>query len=136
MKFGDVITIDKCNHGCYIICDEVKVPSGKNNVCYKSYYELIKRFPNINGVKITIKKNVPVGSGLGGGSANAAAALKGICKLFDLALSENELESIGVKIGADVPFFIRGGVQFGEGIGEKLTKIKNLILPKTRRVND
>ena len=66
---------------------------------------------------------MPVGSGLGGGSANAAAALKGICKLFGLGLSKNALESIGVKIGADVPFFINGGTQLGKGIGEILMPI-------------
>ena len=123
LKFGDVITIDETNHGCNIICDEIKVPTGENNLCYKSYYELIKRFPNINGVKITIKKNVPIGSGLGGGSANAASVLKGICKLFALGLSNNELESIAAKIGADVPFFINGGTQLGTVIGEILKPI-------------
>ena len=127
LEFGDFITIDEIANGCEVISNVTWIPSNKNNICYKAYYELSKKFSNLNGVRITIKKNVPVGSGLGGGSANAAAALKGICKLFDLGLSKNDLESIGVKIGADVPFFIRGGVQFGEGIGEKLTKIKNPI---------
>ena len=127
LEFGDYVTIDEIANGCEVISNVTWIPSNKNNICYKAYYELSKKFPNLNGVRISIEKNVPVGSGLGGGSANAAAALKGICKLFDLGLSENDLESIGVKIGADVPFFIRGGVQFGEGIGEKLTKIKNPI---------
>ncbi len=115
LQFGDIITIDKNDHGCNIISNDIQIPSGKKNICYKAYYELIKKFPNLNGIKITIKKNIPIGSGLGGGSANAASVLKGICKLFNLGLSNNELESIALKIGADVPFFIKGGTQSGGG---------------------
>ena len=137
LQFGDIITIDENDHGCNIISSDIQIPSGKNNICYKAYYELIKKFPNLNGIKITIKKNVPIGSGLGGGSANAASVLKGICKLFDLGLSNNELESIALKIGADVPFFIKGGTQLGKGIGEILMPINKtfngfylLVIPK------
>ena len=137
MQFGDIITIHKKNNGCDIISDDIRIPSGKKNICYKSYDELIKKFPNLSGIKITIKKKVPISSGLGGGSANAASVLKGICKLFDLNLSNDELESIAVKIGADVPFFIKGRTQLGMGIGEILMPINKtfkgfylLVIPK------
>ena len=137
LQFGDIITIDESDNGCDIICDDIRIPKGKQNICYKSYDELIKKFPNLSGVKITIKKKVPISSGLGGGSANAASVLKGICKLFDLNLSNDELESIAVKIGADVPFFIKGGTQLGMGIGEILMPINKtfkgfylLVIPK------
>ena len=95
---------------------------------------------NINqdlGVKIEIEKIVPTGSGIGGGSANAAATLLGLNSLFNLGLDYNKLESIGSYIGADVPFFIRGGTQLGEETGFKLTKIAKklevvilLVVPK------
>ena len=127
LQFGDIITIHKKNNGCDIISDDIRIPSGKKNICYKSYYELYKKFPNLNGVKITIKKNIPIGSGLGGGSANAASVLKGICKLFNLRLSNDDLESIAVKIGADVPFFIKGGTQLGNGRGDILTPMNKMF---------
>jgi len=70
---------------------------------------------------IHLKKLIPLGSGLGGGSSNAAYTLKALNELWELNYSPNKLEVLGVKLGADVPFFIRGGFQQAEGIGEKLT---------------
>ena len=72
-------------------------------------------------------KKIPSGSGLGGGSSNAASIMKGICELYDLNIANNELEHLAVKIGADVPFFINGSIQLGEGIGEKLTPLKKKV---------
>jgi 4-diphosphocytidyl-2-C-methyl-D-erythritol kinase len=127
LQFGDTISIEKSDQGCNITSDVNWIPNDKSNFCYNAYEELVKKFPDIDGVKIIINKNVPVGSGLGGGSANAAAVLKGICKLFDLGISNNELKEIALNIGADVPFFINGGTQLGKGIGEILKPINNPI---------
>jgi len=70
---------------------------------------------------IHLKKVIPIGSGLGGGSSNGACTLKVLNKLWELNYSLNKLETLGVKLGADVPFFIRGSLQQVEGIGDKLT---------------
>ena len=70
--------------------------------------------------QMDIEKNIPIGGGLGGGSSNAAAALIGTNVLFQLGLSSENLREIGVKLGADVPFFIYGKNSSGRGIGEKL----------------
>ena len=67
---------------------------------------------------------MPTGSGIGGGSSNAAAILKGLNQVYNIGLDVNELEKIGSKIGADVPFFIKGGSQIGEETGFKLTPVK------------
>ncbi len=127
LQFGDNISIVQSGQGCNIISDVDWIPSDKKNICYKAYEELIKKFPDLDGIKIIINKNVPVGSGLGGGSANAAAVLKGVCKLYDLGISNNELKQIALKIGADVPFFIEGGTQLGKGVGEILKPINNPV---------
>ena len=74
-----------------------------------------------------LTKNISRGSGLGGGSSNAAAVLKSISKVYDLNVSHEDLIEIGSKVGADVPFFIKGGTQIGEGIGEKLIGLKSAI---------
>ena len=84
----------------------------------------MKKIFDINGINIDLTKNIPRGSGLGGGSSNAASVLKGIRQLYDLNISDNELENIASEIGADVPFFIRGSIQLGEGIGDRLTPLK------------
>jgi 4-diphosphocytidyl-2-C-methyl-D-erythritol kinase len=75
------------------------------------------------GVHIHLKKNIPHGAGLGGGSADAAAVLKGLNELWDLGLSVQHLLRIGVGLGADVPFCIFGGTAHARGIGERLRRI-------------
>jgi len=127
LSFGDSIHIEKINLGCQIFTNVDWVPSDESNTCFKAYKELKKKFPNCGGVSIQLNKKVPIGSGLGGGSANAAAVLKGINKLYNLGASIKQLEEIGFKIGADVPFFIKGKTQHGEGIGNVLTPISNTV---------
>ncbi len=75
---------------------------------------------------IRLSKNIPIAAGLAGGSSDAAAALRGLNRLYDLGLSTEELCSIAVKIGADVPFCVRGGLCLCEGIGEILTGLTPL----------
>ena len=81
-----------------------------------------------SGVDIYLKKNIPIGAGLGGGSSDAATILMGINNLCDLKLSKKELMDIGLKLGADVPFFIFGENAWVEGVGESVRKI---IIPKS-----
>jgi 4-diphosphocytidyl-2-C-methyl-D-erythritol kinase len=97
----------------------------------KAWQCLAERF-GIAGINIELEKNIPPGSGLGGGSSNAACILKGLTHLYNLNISLNDLLKIGSLIGADVPFFIEGGCQIGSGIGDQLVKvdhsIKNIFL--------
>ncbi|MEC7432864.1 MAG: 4-(cytidine 5'-diphospho)-2-C-methyl-D-erythritol kinase, partial [Pseudomonadota bacterium] len=73
------------------------------------------------GVTIHIHKRLPMGGGLGGGSSNAATTLLAMNRLWELNLGEDQLAEIGLRLGADVPVFVRGHAAFGEGVGEKLT---------------
>ena len=127
LDFGDTIQIEKIDDGCTIKSNVDWIPIDESNICHKAYSALKTKFPDLGGISIHIQKNVPIGSGLGGGSANGATTLKGLNDLYDLNLSDGELEKIGATIGADVPFFIRGGTQLGEGIGDKLTLLPSHI---------
>ena len=93
-------------------------------------YKAISLFESYTGIEqnlqVIVEKNIPVGGGLGGGSSNAATVLLYLNKKHNNILSEKELFEIALKLGADVPFFLKGGFAIGEGIGEKLT-----FLPKT-----
>ena len=80
------------------------------------------------GATISVTKRIPVGSGMGGGSSDAATTLIALNRLWDLNLPRSELSAIGLLLGADVPFFLHGGDAFAEGIGERLTSIE---LPAT-----
>ncbi|MFC1512497.1 4-(cytidine 5'-diphospho)-2-C-methyl-D-erythritol kinase [bacterium] len=105
-----------------------KTPLGKNNIVYKSADLMFRKY-NINeGIDIRLKKNIPIGAGLGGGSSNAAAVIKAINRLWKLGLDKKALINIGKKIGADVPFFIHGGTCRVKGIGEKIT-----VLPEIKK---
>jgi len=75
------------------------------------------------GAKMYLEKRIPMGAGLGGGSADAAAALRGLCNLWDLDIEEEDLLAIGLSLGADVPFCLMDEPCRTQGIGEKLTPI-------------
>ena len=82
------------------------------------------------GADIHLTKVMPLGAGLGGGSADAAATLRLLNNLWNLNIPFETLESIGARLGADVPFLVRGGTAFAEGIGERLTFVEPLDLPE------
>lgn len=106
--------------------NSVNIPLDDNNIVYKAINLLKNKF-NINkGVEVFIEKNIPVAAGMAGGSSNAAAVLVGINKLWNLDLSEEELQKIGFKLGADVPFCISGRTALAQGVGEELTYITGL----------
>jgi 4-diphosphocytidyl-2-C-methyl-D-erythritol kinase len=81
------------------------------------------------GARISVEKNLPMGGGLGGGSSDAATVLVGLNALWNLNLSQDELASIGLKLGADVPVFVRGQAAWAEGVGEHLTTMTDLPEP-------
>ena len=86
--------------------------------------QLLKDFCNIEaGIEISLKKNIPMGAGLGGGSSDAATTLIGLNALWNLKLSKETLCTLGLQLGADIPFFIFGQNAFIEGIGEKIQEI-------------
>ena len=127
IDFGDKIQFKKVKIGCNIKSNVNWIPLDDSNLCYKAHDVLSKKLNRDLGVEIYIEKKVPVGSGIGGGSANAAATLLGINSLYNLGLDNKQLEIIGSHIGADVPFFIRGGAQVGEETGYKLTPISEKL---------
>jgi len=105
----------------------VEITGCDENICQKAARLLNEAAGTSHGCRIRLFKNIPLGAGLGGGSADAAAVLKGLNEIWGLQLSYQELEKIAVKLGADVPFFIRGGAAAAAGIGEMLTPMRPLL---------
>ena len=99
------------------------LPTGEDNIAYKAARLLQEEFKISDGVKITLKKHIPVAAGLAGGSSNAAAVLFGMNRMLRLGLSQKSLMERGVKLGADVPYCIMRGTVLAEGIGEELHKL-------------
>ncbi len=127
LELHDRILIEKQPRNWSIKINDLKISTDESNTCIQAYLAIKRRFPKIDGISITLNKTILSGAGLGGGSSDAATVLKGLRELFELPLNDEELSEIAVKIGADVPFFISGGTQIGNGIGNVLTPIKKPI---------
>ncbi|HYJ45853.1 MAG TPA: 4-(cytidine 5'-diphospho)-2-C-methyl-D-erythritol kinase [Pyrinomonadaceae bacterium] len=122
----DEIEIKRAKPGAKltVTCDDPKIPSGKNNLAYKAAALILGKAAEQRPVAIHIRKRIPAGAGLGGGSSDAAAVLIGVNRLLRLGKSRRELMKLAVKIGADVPFFILGRPARARGIGERLKALK------------
>ena len=106
--------------------DSGEVPLDESNLACKAAKLLMEHDGLSEGVHIHILKKIPVAAGLAGGSADAAAVLIGMNELFGLGHSKEELQKLGLSLGADVPFCIMGGTALAEGIGERLTRIETI----------
>lgn len=110
-----------------LYCNHDLVPLDNTNIAYKAAQLMAKSFPeiasNYGGVDIVIDKKIPVAAGLAGGSSNGAAVLVGINLLWDLGLTQPELETFAASLGSDVPFCLAGGCAIATGRGEKLAPI-------------
>lgn len=119
----DIVTIEKRYGGITINCEEPYVPNDRRNIAYKAAEAFFAHSPVRGGAHISIKKNIPVSAGLGGGSTDAAGVLKGLNQLYGNILSRSQLLKIAGTIGADVSFCIDGGTQLARGIGDELTRL-------------
>ncbi len=114
----------------HFYCSHPELPAGGDNICVRAANLLIKNADIQNGVEIHLKKNIPIGAGLGGGSSNAAVVLLGLNKLWNLNLQHQQLLELAGQLGSDVPFFIRGGMALAKGRGEELSTFDtNFDLP-------
>ena len=114
VKKADKITV-KCNIGDI---------DNENNIAFKAAELFFEASKILGGAEIYIEKNIPMAAGVGGGSADGAAVLLALCRLYRADLSDEKLSEIALKLGADVPFFIKGGTSRSQGIGEILTELK------------
>ena len=113
--------------GIELICNGLWSPAGKDNLVYKAcdiFYETVSRKPSI---KITLTKNIPAGSGLGGASSDAAATLLALNRLYQEPVAANKLFSMAAELGSDVPFFLNGPLALCSGRGEKISKLDNIF---------
>jgi len=125
LMLHDDITLRTLNEKSIMINCE-GVPKEKN-LAYKAALLLQKKFNPEKGAEITIKKEIPIGAGLGGGSADAAATFKGLNKLWNLQLKREQLMKIGEEIGMDVPFCVLGKTALATGTGTILRKLRPIM---------
>lgn len=115
----DIILIEPKERGEIVLeAKEGEMPKKEDNLIYRAVILLREQFGIKDGVAIYVKKRIPIGSGLGGGSSNAATVLLALSEIFNLGLKKNELYELGLRLGADVPLFIYRNPCIVKGIGE------------------
>lgn len=105
---------------------DVSIPWDERNLVHRAARLLQQDYPESGGVEVRVTKNVPAGKGLGGGSSNAAITLFALNKLWNLGLDRNRLREYGRRLGADVPYFLDGGLCLGESRGDAVTPLPDL----------
>ena len=130
LDYGDTLTIVPRQDGQLRLLTPVDGVPNEDNLIIRAARLLMKtaadsqRLADGCGADISIEKRLPMGGGLGGGSSNAATVLVALNHLWQCGLSEDELATIGLTLGADVPVFVRGHAAFAEGVGEVLTPVE------------
>ena len=127
----DELQVDRSEDFSFIQEGLVVDCSPADNLIYKTYARMRDRYPQIGNVKITFKKNIPFGAGLGGGSSDAAHMAIALNEIFALGLTREQLAQEVSPLGADCPFFVYNSPCYAEGIGDKLIPI-NLDLTGLR----
>jgi len=137
----DEIRMEKCEEGIHVTVSMGEgflgetLPADENNLVYKAAKLIMESFGVTEGVRVYLKKQIPLAAGMAGGSTDAAAVFRGMNELFALGMDVEKMKKLAVKIGADVPYCIEGGTMLSEGIGEILTPLRqapdfNLLIAK------
>ncbi len=122
--FYDTVVLEKKHMpGIEVKTNLFFLPADKGNLAFQAADMLTEEFKITEGISITLDKRIPVSAGMAGGSADAAAVLYGMNRMFGLGLSDEGLKKRGLKLGADVPYCIMRGTVLAEGIGEILTPL-------------
>jgi 4-diphosphocytidyl-2-C-methyl-D-erythritol kinase len=123
ISLADEVELRRAAGGFALTLEPAEIGPPEQNTAYVAWRLLQRLTGGELPVEVTLRKRIPAGAGLGGGSADAAAVLVGLNEIFGLGLQVDELREIGAGIGADVPFCISGGTALGEGVGEILTPL-------------
>jgi len=126
VSLHDVVSVSESD-GITVSCSSPRVPGGEKNLVFKAAVAFFETARLTGGAHIHIEKHIPASSGLGGGSTDAAAALRALNRLYGEALSAPQMEQILASLGADAPFCLRGGCAFASGTG---TVLERLPVPK------
>lgn len=126
IHLADRVTLEAAAEGVEVDCDAPDVPSRHDNSAWRAADLLCRQVGIRGGVRIRIRKAIPVAAGLGGGSADAAAVLIGLDRMWGLSLSRARLHTLATELGMDVPFFLGDGPALGSGRGEELAPVPRI----------
>lgn len=115
------------NSEIVLSCDDRRLPADETNLVFRAAEGLRHRFATTKGARIRLAKRIPVQAGLGGGSSDAAVTLLALVYLWKLTATPEDLLAVGSRLGADVPFFLFGGVARGTGTGDKIAPLPDAL---------
>ncbi|MBL0174410.1 MAG: 4-(cytidine 5'-diphospho)-2-C-methyl-D-erythritol kinase [Ignavibacteria bacterium] len=118
---ADEIAFTKKERGVRFTCDDPAMPVDEGNLCVRAAIALFEATGYDGGIGIDLRKRIPAGAGLGGGSADAAAVLRAAIALLDISIAEDDLHGIAAELGSDVPYFLHPGSAHATGRGELLS---------------
>ena len=123
----DLVHLEIGGSGVRLAVAGQALPADERNLAHQAATAFLAAWPVADGVRITLEKNIPLGGGLGGGSSNAATVLQGLRHLLGVQQSTDaRLEELGRALGADVPFFLTGGLALGSGRGDEILPLPDL----------
>lgn len=120
ISLADQLSLKRQAKGITLVTDHPAVPTDRRNICWRAVTAFQNYTGVTGGVRIELSKKIPVQAGLGGGSTDAAGVLYGLNQLYDTNLTLQELQNLGLQLGADVPFCLQGGTALVQGIGEQI----------------
>ena len=127
VNLADTLTFNRLQgNRVEVECDAPGVPSDRRNLAAQAAHLLKEELGFKGGVRIRIRKEIPVGAGMGGGSSNAAASLNALNRLWDLGMSDDRLHEAAQILGSDVPFFLTGGAALVSGRGERIESLRGV----------
>jgi 4-diphosphocytidyl-2-C-methyl-D-erythritol kinase len=125
ISLHDTLTFLKINEGVIIKTDNIQLPSDRRNLVHQAARLILSEGKVAQGVKIFLRKKIPISSGLGGGSSDAASTLLGVNRLYNLNYPLKRLHLLAEKLGSDVPFFLYDQTALAEGRGERMKPVKS-----------
>lgn len=123
IDLADRLSAEPAEAGVSLVCDAPNLSVGEDNLVVAAANALAEARGIRKGIRYVLRKRIPLGGGLGGGSSNAAAALRLANEIWEAGLSDAELARLGARLGSDVPFFLHGGTCLVEGRGERITPL-------------
>ena len=124
----DTLAFNRIEHGIRLSTNHTDIPVDERNLCVRAASLLLEHVSYTGGIQIALEKRIPIGAGLGGGSADAACVLRHLPGYLGFSVAEEDLFDIALKLGSDIPFFLNQGSAHAQGRGELLSYF-DLALP-------
>jgi 4-diphosphocytidyl-2-C-methyl-D-erythritol kinase len=123
LNVGDTLTLEAIPRGIELEVSGAKLGEPRDNLVYRAAQAYLDFVGHPGGVRMRLEKRLPIAAGLGGGSSDAAAALRGLARLYPWATDALPLHALAAKLGADVPFLVNGGAARASGVGDQLETV-------------